>query len=226
MIEDNKHRIFILEGRDRLGKTTCVAKLIELYESKGYDVVPVSKARPTIKNKIVPVDEFGLLYKNNPDYAEYSGCSFEVWATLSRRILELSTKPTCIIFDRMQLSIWVYGMLRRPHRFLEIHKSIGFYITYMNTFEKYLNSIASTKMITFVTDHLTEFDDNANANHSVTAKEINIANEMFKTSQSHSILDKYEINCKWNEEAQLYDTIEQFNDMLTNSLKYRRTTNT
>lgn len=217
MESDNKadkkvNKIFIIEGRDRIGKTTCIKLLIEKYEKLDYNVITLSNEKSSIMKKYEIPDTFNKLCNESLNFREYKGCSFESFALMTRRLFDVSDKPVCMIYDRLHLSTYVFGILLRTEVFMKTHQNVSMYFEYMNAFETYIEYIADSHLVTIITNHQTLEDDDENKLFdTMSAKLINDSISLYEHAHALSKMkNKYLLNILWDDSNQRYTTTEQF----------------
>lgn len=212
-------QIIIIEGRDRLGKSTIIKKLVQSLEDRNI-IVSVLGDKDVQPSTNVSINtsqfSFSNMKLNNEMFQEFRGASYTAMSFFIRRLFEVTgDKHHVIIFDRLQLSTFVYGTMLRQQLFNKIHGSIEQYITYMNAFEAHLQDIADTHLFTFITSHITDADDDEHSQVSIKANHINMSNKLFAYIHSESaIRQSVCINVQYDEAAQLYDTINHVDALI------------
>lgn len=219
-IHEHAHKIIILEGVDKVGKTSIIQKLKEHYVSLSFDFVTISSnvtSYPYIEANYNDDHNFDESFKNVPILFDTMSTNLFYHSIWCKRLLDCATKPTVIVFDRLQLSSLVFGFLLRRKMFLQIWETVDNYVNYMNTFERRLDHYVETHLITYVkTDNSEYVDDNDNEFISITAGEQKESNLNFiRYHEKLSVLEnKHLVVCEKDENG-WYNSWEQTKKILS-----------
>lgn len=209
------HKIIIIEGQDRLGKSTCIKTLIMHLEGRGYDVVTMYGDHSTSIQEQGPDrrEYFGQLYRTNPEAYNFGGASFEALSYSIRNLFSIAKRPTVMLFDRLTLSNIAYGMVIRPTRFAKFFNGLENYIELMNSFEMYIQEIAKTYLLTFVTDEtFPNVSDDTNPFITISGIEIDSTAPWFTLAHSKSKVKQKLLEFVESNDAGYFNTMQLFSE--------------
>lgn len=193
-----KHRVnqlIIIEGSDRIGKTTSILSLVDTLKTSGYEVVTFGVKTAEAQHAI-DSSAFTKLTKDNIELLDIAAIRVMQFAWDCKKIFEVSAnqKGCVIVVDRLHLSNYIYGFLLRKLQFEAIWGSRGALLLEVNkAFEETVQSFCDVKLLTFVKSSDSEdyADDNLHEIVSVTAGQQVLANEYFEWLHAESsIVDK------------------------------------
>ena len=195
MQKNRVNQLIIIEGSDRIGKTTSILSLVDALKTSGYEVVTFGVKTSEAQNAI-DSSAFTKLTKDNIELLDIAAIRVMQFAWDCKKIFEVSAnqKGCIIVVDRLHLSNYIYGYLLRRERFESIWGVSGALLLEVNkAFEETAQSFCDVKLLTFVKSNDSEdyADDNLHEIVSVTVGQQVLANEYFEwLHDESSIVDK------------------------------------
>lgn len=210
--------IKIVEGIDRIGKTTSLQWLKSFYESKGFTTIILHekiRERKTLKNKA----EFDYLRKNIEDLHEKEMFSYDAYAYLMQIMFE--TGVDVILIDRLHLTTKTYADVYRPNGITNVFGTLTNYLNYINIFELQLQRMSDVELLCFVkSNNGTYEDDNLDPLWLHKAEDLIRINEQFKHNFEFSNLKKQMFICEPEQKPDgslFYNTLEQLKRHIQNA---------
>ena len=206
------HKILILDGADKVGKSASINKLIQLYEDKGYKVLPMFSKEFTKFGQEIDYEEdekFDDCFKTIKNMYDVVSGHLQTISFFVKHIFDLhQNEKFIIIFDRLHLSSLVFGTTLRPSKFEAIWGRSKNYVKYMNIFERRMQRYAEVQLLVLINDS-TEFQpDDANF-VKMGAVHLEVTNNRFeKVFQLSEINNKVLIYCQKDDDG-WFNTYEQ-----------------
>ena len=213
MQKNRVNQLIIIEGSDRIGKTTSILSLVDALKTSGYDVVTFGVKTADAQHAI-DSSTFTKLTKDNIELIDIAAIRVMQFAWDCKKIFEVSAnqKGCIIIVDRLHLSNYIYGYLLRKERFESIWGVSGALLLEVNkAFEETAQSFCDVKLLTFVKSNDSEdyADDNLHEIVSVTIGQQVLANEYFEwLHDESSIVDKQLTILAVKDSNGLYPTLD------------------
>lgn len=210
-----KNYCFIIEGADRIGKTTAILSLIDTLRDDNYTVIPFFVKGEV--NAWQPFDTtFDKFLKSNTNVVDIMAVSIIPMMWSFKKVFQLSetddTKATIIIVDRLHISNYVFGSILRTESFETVWGESGAtYLSLMSVFEKQMNQLCEASLITLVKSELSEdyYDDNEHPVVTISSHQQKLANSCFiSMSELSELKHKETIELKQNSQG-WYDTFDR-----------------
>jgi hypothetical protein len=211
-----KNRLIIVEGADRIGKTTALVKLTNTFREKGYTVTCINFSTDNCNSSVRHQTFIDFTKDWQKIWTIFSGNFMQMYWSITK-IFEAaqgkSKKGHIVIVDRLHLSGFVFSKLLRPESLYNVWGPAGFrLLELIESFELSLNediNFQSTLIVFTKADDAMWVDDNEHIAVKISAAQQRVANDMFKHMFAMSKMSrKIQVQLQLDDKTGLYPTYE------------------